>query len=148
MVNRNALWHILHYSYRVPPKLLAIIRALHENSSAAVKAYRKVSDKFPVTSDVHKRCVLAPALFNLYFDIAIHMALDENRSRGMGIKVAYLHYADLVGNRKTLRFKSLVTDLEYADDMALLMTIGLTSLQCCIPYQTAVRNWVLLLVAQ
>ncbi|XP_062518240.1 uncharacterized protein LOC134193424 [Corticium candelabrum] len=33
---------------------------------------------------------------------------------------AYLHDADLVGNRKTLRYESLVTDLEYADGMTLL----------------------------
>ena len=55
----------------------------------------------------------------------------------MGIKVAYLHDADLVGNRKTLKFESLVTDLEYADDMALLsdnwldLTTMLDSLSNC-----------------
>ena len=39
---------------------------------------------------------------------------------GKGVEVAYLHNADLVGNRKTLQLETLVTDLEYADDMALL----------------------------
>ena len=48
------------------------------------------------------------------------MALDKHRMEGKGIKVAYLHNADLMGNRKTLKFETLVTDLEYADDMALL----------------------------
>ena len=85
-VNRDALWHILHYSHQLPPKLLAIIRALHKNSSTAVKAYGKVSDKFPVTNGVRQGCVLAPALFNLYFDVAIYMALDEHRSREMASK--------------------------------------------------------------
>ena len=64
--------------------------------------------------------MLAPVLFNLYFNVAIHMALDKHRSRRMGIKVAYLYDADLVENRKTLRFESLVTDLEDVDNMALL----------------------------
>ena len=65
------------------------------------------------------------------------MALDELRSQGKGIKVAYLHDADLVGNRKMLKFESLVSDLEYADDMALLadswsdLTIMLESLSNC-----------------
>ena len=36
------------------------------------------------------------------------------------IGVAYLHNANLVGNRKTLQLETLVTNLEYADDMALL----------------------------
>ena len=144
MVNRDAFWHILHYSYQLPPKLLAIICVLHENSSAAVKTNGKVSDKFPVTNGVRQGRVLAPALFNLYFDVTIHMALDEHRSQGMGIKVAYHHDADLVGNRKISGFESLVTDLEYIDDMALLSDV--TSPQCWTLYQTAIRNWVLLLV--
>ena len=54
-----------------------------------------------------------------------------------GHQRAYLHDADLVGNRMTLRFESLVTDLEYADDMALLsdnwldLTTMLDSLSNC-----------------
>ena len=65
------------------------------------------------------------------------MALDEHKSRGMPIKVAYLYDADFVGNRKILRFEYLVTDLEYADDMALLsdnwfdLTTILDSLSNC-----------------
>ena len=58
------------------------------------------------------------------------MALDEHRQRVMGIKVADLHDADLIGNRKTWRFEWLETDLEYADDMTLLLDnwLGLTTM--------------------
>ena len=35
-------------------------------------------------------------------------------------QLAYLHNAHLVEKRKILKLESLVTDLEYADDMALL----------------------------
>ena len=65
------------------------------------------------------------------------MALDERRQQGKGIKFAYLHDAALVGNRKSLKLESLVSDLEYADDMALLadnwsdLTSMLDSLSNC-----------------
>ena len=65
--------------------------------------------------------MLAPTLFNFYFDTATHMALDIHRQEERGIKVAYLLDADLVGNRRSLKLETLVTDLEYADNMALLV---------------------------
>ena len=119
-VHRDSFWRILQHSYQLPEKLLTIMQALHEDSTAAVRAYGKTSDKFPVTCGVHQGCVLAPTLFNLYFDVAIHMALDKHRMEGKGIQVAYLHNVDLLGNWKTLKLETLVTDLKYADDMALL----------------------------
>ena len=64
--------------------------------------------------------MLAPTLFNLYFDAVIHMALDDHNSQGRGVRVVYLHDAKLVGNRRKLQLETLVTDLEYADDMALI----------------------------
>ena len=136
-VHRESLWRILQHSYCLPPKLLSIMRALHEDSTAAVRAYGKLSDKFSVTSGVRQGCVLAPTLFNFYFDVAIRMALEEHRQQGSGIRVAYLLDADLVGNRRIPKLETLVTDLEYADDMALLannwsdLTAMLDSLTTC-----------------
>ena len=57
----------------------------------------------------------APTLFKFYFYNAIYMALDVNRQEERGIKVAYLLDADLLIN---LKLETLVTDLQYADDMA------------------------------
>ena len=51
----------------LPDKLLSIIRAVHDHYTAAICAYSKTSDEFAVTSGVLQGCVLAPALFNLYF---------------------------------------------------------------------------------
>jgi hypothetical protein len=47
--------------------------------------------------------------------------------------VAYLHGANLVGNRKILKLETLVTNLEYADIMALLpdLTSMLETLSTC-----------------
>ena len=48
------------------------------------------------------------------------MALDVHRQEERGIKVAYLLDADLMGNRWHQKFETLVTDLEYHNDIALL----------------------------
>ena len=45
-------------------------------------------------------------------------ASHQMMNRGIG--VAYLHDTKLVGNRRKLQLETLVTDLEYADEMALL----------------------------
>ena len=119
-VHSDSLWCILKHTSHLPEQFLTIIRALHEDCTAAVRANGKTSDMFSVTSDVHHGCVLAPTLFNSNFDTAIHMALDVHRQEERVIKVAYLLDADLMGNIRSLKLETLVTDLEYADDMALL----------------------------
>ena len=63
--------------------------------------------------------VLAPALFNLYFDVVIRMAIDK-RCQGRVVHIVYHPDAKLVGDRRKLTMETLVTDLEYAEDMALV----------------------------
>ena len=59
---------------------------------AAIRCYGKTSDEFAVTSGV-RQGVLAPTLFNLYFNVAIRMALENGQLKGRGVRVAYLHGA-------------------------------------------------------
>ena len=70
-VNHEALWYILQSSYSLPDKLMSVIQAVHAGSTAAVRAYRKVSEGIQVTCGVLQGCVLAPTLFNLYFNAII-----------------------------------------------------------------------------
>ena len=128
-VNRSILWSVLQHCYHLPPKLLTIIKALHENTSAAVRSYGKTSEQFPVSVGVKQGCVLAPTLFNLFFDAVIRLAISDYHP-GVGLNISYLLDADLVGNRKKLTSEVSVTDLEYADDMALISDsyVGLTTL--------------------
>ena len=63
--------------------------------------------------------MLAPMLFHLYFDLVIHMALKNGQPKGRGTGVAYLHDANLVGNCRKLQHEDIISDLEYADNMAL-----------------------------
>ena len=63
--------------------------------------------------------MLAPALFNLYFDIVIRMAIDKHCQEGRGVHIVYHPDAKLVGDHRKMTMETLVTDLEYVDDMAL-----------------------------
>ena len=87
---------------------------------AAIRCYGKTSDEFAIISGVRQGCVLAPTLFNLYYDVAICMALENSQPKGKGVRVAYLQGAKLVGNRRKLQHEAIISDLEYADDMALV----------------------------
>ena len=98
---------------------LIIIRTLHNNTTAAVRSYGKISNPFPVSVGVKLGCVLAPTLFNLFFDAAIRLAIT-NYHPAAGLCLSYLLDADSVGNRKSLTSEVSVSDLEYADEMALI----------------------------
>ena len=119
-VNRNSPWTMLQHSYDIPTKLISIIHILHEHSMAAIRCYGKTSDEFAIISGVRQGCVLAPTLFNLYYDVAICIALENSQPKGKGVRVAYLQGAKLVGNRRKLQHEAIISDLEYAVDMALV----------------------------
>ena len=62
--------------------------------------------------------MLAPTLFNLFFDAVVSMALERHPENGLTI--FFNTNAELVGNRKQMRKQFLIPDLEYVDDMCLL----------------------------
>ena len=65
-VNRDALWSVLQERYRLPPKLVHILKALHQETQGAVRAYGRVSEEFLIRNGVQQGDVLAPTLFNLF----------------------------------------------------------------------------------
>ena len=67
-----------------------------------MRVYGKESEAFDATCGVCQGCILAPALFNLYFDAVIHMSLDSHRVQNEGVGITYLHNAKLVGNSRKL----------------------------------------------
>ena len=48
------------------------------------------------------------------------MGVSATHTQNKGVLIAFLHNAKLVGNHRKLQLKTLVTDLKYADDIALL----------------------------
>ena len=95
---------MLQRSYGISTKLISIIHA-------AIRCYW-TSDGFSITNGVRQGCVLAPTFFNFYFDVAIHMALENGQPKDRGVRVAYLHGAKLVGNRRKLQHETIISDLE------------------------------------
>ena len=64
-VSRSGLWLTLQRQ-GVPPRLLAVVRALHEGMNAKVRVDGALSDPFPVREGVRQGCLVAPALLNMY----------------------------------------------------------------------------------
>ena len=48
------------------------------------------------------------------------MAIDNHLEEGRGVRVVFHPDAKLIGDRKKMTLETLVSDLEYADDMALM----------------------------
>ena len=58
-VDRHTLLLVLQHCYHLSPKLLTIIKALHDYTSAAVRSYGGISEPFFVSVRVKQGCVLA-----------------------------------------------------------------------------------------
>ena len=101
-VDRTALWQCLH-RLGVPEKYISVLRAIYSQTSGRVRVYGKLSSSFGISSGVRKGCPISPFLFNSVIDDVLHKALSGLQDCGVEL---------LPGSR--------VSDLEYADDVALL----------------------------
>ena len=77
-----------------------------------------MSGEFSIANGVRQGDVLAPTLFNLFFDSVICMALRKHPANGL--TVLFNPAADLVGCRKLMHHRTQIPDLDYADDMCLV----------------------------
>ena len=116
-VCRDALWSVLK-KYQFPDKLIRILQALHHDTKGAVRAYGRLSEEFSISTGVRQGDVLAPVLFNLFFDAIVAATLQHHPEAGF--KVLYNTGDPLVGSRKKMRHEVVIQDLEYADDMVLV----------------------------
>ena len=98
-VNRNAIWQIFE-RLGMPQKIANIIRNMYTDTNSIVKMNNNLSDPFPVRSGVRQGGVLSPFLFNLLIDWVMHTATE--------------------GTNHGIQLETLITDLDYADDICLL----------------------------
>ncbi|BHF84265.1 hypothetical protein SprV_0902741600 [Sparganum proliferum] len=85
----------------VPPKIIAMIKAYDRSTTARVLVRNNLSQPFAIRSGVRQGCILSPILFNYTIDWILGRALRD--SDGVEFAPGYR-----------------LTDLDYADDIALL----------------------------
>jgi hypothetical protein len=101
-VDRAALWKCLTIK-GVPPKVIRLLKTLYANSRGRVRVYGKLSPEFNTSSGVRQGCPLSPFLFNFVIDMIMEHSLPASNTCGVEL---------LPG--------CSLTDMEYADDIALL----------------------------
>ena len=116
-VPRQTLWAVLR-KYGIPPPLVNIIQSLHDGMKAEVTVNGATTDSIDVTNGLRQGCTIAPTLFNLYFNLVI--AEWRRRCGCFGAEVLYKCAGKLVGERTRRPLKTTVTELQFADDAALV----------------------------
>ncbi|BHF79732.1 hypothetical protein SprV_0702285500 [Sparganum proliferum] len=99
-VHCESLWRLLALD-GIPPKIFVMIKAYYRSTTARVLVRNNLTQPFGIRSGVRQGCILSPILFNYAIDWILGRALQE----GDGVEFA-------PGHR--------LTDLNYADDIALL----------------------------
>ena len=119
LVNRNALWYILQHEYSIPERLVKIIEALHSDTRASGRAYGKNSLEYAVQTGVRQRCVMAPVLFNIFFDVITKLHY-RTTSRRASLYCTTLSKKKIVGGWKKFTDELLLNNMAYANDMVFL----------------------------
>ncbi|KAL8601457.1 hypothetical protein ACOMHN_000399 [Nucella lapillus] len=118
-VSRPGLWNILT-RIGIPPKMVKIIRCFHDGMNARL-VNGSENDEFPVTNGVKQGCVLAFTLFGFLFSMMLLYAFKDSDP---GIQITYRTDGGILNTQrlkaKTKVTKSLVRDLLYADDCAIV----------------------------
>lgn len=99
-VTRNAIMDIL-LSKNVPSKVVNVIRAMYVSTKSMVRVYGQLTEPFEIATGVRQGSCLSPTLFNLLVDWVLFQSLDDVPDVGVPVS------------------GSLLTDLAYADDIAL-----------------------------
>lgn len=105
-VHRETVWKIMAH-YGIPQKVINITKKLYEHSSCRVRTNSGHTEYFDIVTGVRQGCILSPTLFLLTIDFVMRRATNRD---DFGIEW---------GNGR-------LTDLDFADDLAMLSTSGTT----------------------
>ena len=109
-IHRGQVMKILK-AYDIPPKLLSMIAKFYENTRARVITPDGTTEFFNILAGVLQGDTLAPYLFVIVLDFVMRKAFEGNEEE-LGFHL----------NRRRSRRTppTVVTDLDFADDIALL----------------------------
>ena len=79
-VSRKLLWPLLR-RYGVPEKLVNLIRSMHSGMEAFLRLDTDTTDKCKILNGLRQGCVLAPALFNLFYRSSVPRSLPRPPAR-------------------------------------------------------------------
>ena len=141
-VCREGLWRILA-KFGCPPKFVNLIKQFHDGMQAKVKSHGKMSEPFPVTNGVKQGCVLAPTLFSIMFSAMMQEAFSPPPP---GVNITYRNDGGVFNNTTKLKAKTktketLVCDLLFADDCALLTHTEKDMQECVDAFSSACDNF-------
>lgn len=95
---RDVIWKVLE-EYKVPRKIISIIRSLYEGFRCHVVHEGKLTDSFEVTTGVRHGFILSPTLFLLVLDNVMSKVVK--------------------GRRRAIQWSKMerLEDLDFADDI-------------------------------
>ena len=133
-VSRSMMQKIL-IAYGVPDKVVSMIMYMYNGSKAHVMTPDGPSDEFEITAGVLQGDTLAPFLFVIIVDWVMRNAIEEI---GEDVGFSLQQNSNRIGRRRDGSPVEL-TDLEFADDIALLSD-NMTDAQRLL---AAVEHWAL-----
>ena len=107
-------------SYGIPEKIVKCIRLLYDSSSSRVYVNGQTSEKFDITTGVLQGDVLAPFLFIIVIDYLTKNAIGDygfTTHQGTTTNTRSLRNT---ADREKRNKKRVISDLDFADDIALL----------------------------
>ena len=106
-VHRTSLWKILQL-YGIPGKIINIIKSSYGNTRCAVRSEGALSNWFDIVTGVRQGDIWSPLLFGLAIDFVMKTTVDAQNT---GLT--------LIPRRSSRYPKETLSDLDYADDIAL-----------------------------
>ena len=111
-VNRKAMLHIL-LNYGIPDEIVNAIAIMYDNPSSFVQAFDCPTKEFFTTTGILQGDTMAPYLFVIVVDYLLRHSIDTLKSKGI----------DIMPSKTSREKDKYLTDLDYADDIALTATL-------------------------
>uniref|UniRef100_A0A0G4G7Y3 Reverse transcriptase domain-containing protein n=1 Tax=Chromera velia CCMP2878 TaxID=1169474 RepID=A0A0G4G7Y3_9ALVE len=138
-VNRVAL-HALLLKVGIPPLLTDIIISFMQDMEACVEVNRERTELFAVKNGIRQGCVIGPLLFSSILFEAVTQEALQGSDEGVEVEV---DFAEPFARKKAGRsaFKISVTDLKFADDLAIFETRERRMQEFADRLQAAYNRW-------